>query len=45
MYVIYNNKEQLLLSSDIRSEGSIAIVIKFDLDFFMIFNSTSLPTV
>ena len=31
-----------LLSSDIRSEGSIAIVKKFDFDFFMIFGS-SLP--
>ena len=31
-----------LLSSDIRSEGSIAIVKKFDFDFFMIFGSTSL---
>ena len=31
-----------LLSSDIRSEGSIAIVKKFDFDF-MIFDSTSLP--
>ena len=32
-----------LLSSDIRSEGSIAIVKIFDFDFFMIFHSTSLP--
>ena len=31
-----------LLSSDIRSEGSIAIVKKFDFDFLMIFGSTSL---
>ena len=32
-----------LLSSDIRSEGSIAIVRKFYFDFFfMIFDSTSL---
>ena len=33
----------LLLSSDIRSEASIAIVKKFYFDFFMIFDSTSLP--
>ena len=33
----------LLLSSDIRSEGSIAIVKKIDFDFFRIFDSTSLP--
>ena len=33
----------VLLSSDVRSEGSIAIVKKFDFDFFMIFGSTSLP--
>ena len=33
----------LLLSSDITSEGSIAIVKKFDFDFSMIFYSTSLP--
>ena len=32
-----------LLSSDIRSEGSIAIVKKFDFEFLMIFHSTSLP--
>ena len=32
-----------LLSSDIRSEGSISIVKKFDFDFLMIFGSTSLP--
>ena len=32
-----------LLSSDIRSEGSIAIVKKFDFDFFMVFDSISLP--
>ena len=33
-----------LLSSDIRSEGSIAIVKKIDFDFFfVIFDSTSLP--
>ena len=32
-----------LISSDIRSEGSIAIVKKLDFDFFMIFGSTSLP--
>ena len=32
-----------LLSSNIRSEGSIAIVKIFDFDFFMIFHSTSLP--
>ena len=32
-----------LLSSDIRSEGSIAIVKIFDFDFLMIFHSTSLP--
>ena len=36
-------QDRLLLSSDIRSEGSIAIVKKFDFDFFMIFGSTSLP--
>ena len=34
---------QFLLSSDIRSEGSIAIVTKFDFDFLMAFDSTSLP--
>ena len=33
----------ILLSSDIRSEGSIAIVKIYDLDFLMIFYSTSLP--
>ena len=33
----------IVLSSDIRSEGSIAIVKKFDFDFFMISGSTSLP--
>ena len=33
----------LLLSSDIRSEGSIPIVKIFDFDFLMIFHSTSLP--
>ena len=33
----------LLLSSDIRSEGSIAIVKIFDFDFLMISHSTSLP--
>ena len=32
-----------LLSSDIRGERSIAIVKKFDYDFFMTFGSTSLP--
>ena len=32
-----------LFSSDMRSEGSIAIVKKFDFDFFIIFGSTSLP--
>ena len=32
-----------LLSSDIRSEGSIAIVKKFYFDFLMIFDSISLP--
>ena len=33
-----------LLSTDIRSEGSIAIIKKFGFDFFlMIFDSTSLP--
>ena len=32
-----------LLSSDIRSEGSIAIVKIIDFDFLMIFHSTSLP--
>ena len=31
-----------LLSSDIRSEGSIAIVKKFDLDFFILHHSYSL---
>ena len=34
-----------LISSDVRSEGSIAIVKKFDFDFFTIFGSTSPPTV
>ena len=33
----------LLLSSNIRSEGSIAIVKKFDFDYFMVFDSISLP--
>ena len=39
------NLNCFLLWSDIRSEGStgIAIVKKFDFDFFMIFDSTSLP--
>ena len=32
-----------LLSSDIRSEGSIEIVEEFEFDFLMIFYSTSLP--
>ena len=32
-----------LLSSDIRSEGSIAFVKKFDFDFFIIYDSISLP--
>ena len=32
-----------LLSSDVRSEGSIASVKIFDFNFFMIFYSTSLP--
>ena len=40
-YCIFINT--FLLSSDIRSEGSIAIVKKFDLDFLMIFDSISLP--
>ena len=31
------------LSSDIRSEESIAIVKLFDLDFLVIFHSTALP--
>ena len=35
--------EQKRHSSDIRSEGSIAIVKKFDFNFFMNFDSTSLP--
>ena len=35
--------ETFLLSSDIRSEESIAIVKKFDFNFLMIFGSTSLP--
>ena len=34
---------QFLLSSDFRSEGSIAIVKIFDFDILMIFHSTSLP--
>ena len=38
-----SNDLSFLLSSDIRSEGSIAIVKIFDFDFFMIFHSTSLP--
>ena len=32
-----------LLSSDIRSEGSIAIVKKIDLDYLMVYDSISLP--
>ena len=32
-----------LLSNDIRSEGSITIVKKLDLDFLMIFDSISFP--
>ena len=32
-----------LLSSDIRSDGNIAIVKKIDFDFFMVFDSISLP--
>ena len=32
-----------LLSNDIRSEASIAIIKKFDFNFFMISDSTSLP--
>ena len=38
-----NNFYKFLLSSDIMSEGNIAIVKIFDLDFLMIFHSTSLP--
>ena len=34
---------QFLFSSDIRSGGSIAIVKKFDFDFFMVLGSISLP--
>ena len=37
------DSEILLLSSDIRSERSIAIVKKFDFDFFVIFDSILLP--
>ena len=43
MYCMYNILMVFLLSSDIRSEGRIAIVKKFYLDFFMIFDSISLP--
>ena len=45
-YLCYKESKSpynFLLSSDIRSEGSIAIVKKFDFDFFIIFGSTSLP--
>ena len=38
-----NNYVTFLLSSDIGSEGSIAIVKIFDFDFLMIFDSRSLP--
>ena len=34
---------RFLLSSGIKSEGSIAIIKKFYFDFFMVFDSTSLP--
>ena len=40
---LYKTLDPFLLSNDIRSEGSIAIVKMFDFDFFMIFDSTSLP--
>ena len=38
-----SEERAFLLSGDIRSEGSIAIVKIFDFDFLMIFHSTSLP--
>ena len=41
----YEDFHSFLLSSDIRSEGSIAIVKKFDFDFLIIFDSTSLKCV
>ena len=33
----------ILLSSDIRSEGNIAVIKKFDYDFLIIFDSISFP--
>ena len=36
-------REKFILSSDIRSEGNIAIVKIFDFDFLMVFDSISLP--
>ena len=42
-FTIFHLACSFLLLSDIRNEGSIAIVKKFDFDFFMIFGSTSLP--
>ena len=43
-YTLYiTSFSPFLLSSDIRGEGSIAIVKKFDFNFLMIFDSTSLP--
>ena len=39
----YNLSPRFLLSTTISSEGSTAIVKKFDFDFLMIFGSTSLP--
>ena len=38
-----NYRDTNFISSDIRSEGSIAIVKIFDFNFLMIFHSTSLP--
>ena len=43
LYIQYLLNFGFLLSSYIRSEGSIAIVKRFDFDFLMIFDSTSLP--
>ena len=41
--ISWNLSRKFLLSSDIRSEASITNVKKFDFDFFMIFEFTSLP--
>ena len=43
IFAIFHIYCSCLLSSDIRSSGSIAIAKKFDFDFFMVYDSISLP--